>query len=66
MIPSWDIKEYGVEPLLSVDEVCRVSDYVSPHVFLNDSTYHMFSDRQFEANEVDGVHDQLLPRPGSR
>ena len=48
MIPSWDIKEYGVEPLLSVDEVCRVSDYVSPHVFLNDSTYHMFSDRQFE------------------
>ena len=39
MIPSWDIKEYGVEPLLSVDEVCRVSDYVSPHVFLNDSTY---------------------------
>ena len=48
MRPSWDIKEYGVEPILSLDELCSMSDYVSPHVYLSDSTYHMFSDRQFE------------------
>ncbi len=47
LIPSWDIKEYGVEPLHSVNEVCRQSDYVSPHVYLNDDTYHMLSDEQF-------------------
>ena len=46
--PSWDIKEYGVEPVPSVDEVCRRADYLSPHVYLNDATYHMIGERQFQ------------------
>ena len=30
-------------------EVAERSDYVSPHVFLSEGTYHMFSDDFFKA-----------------
>lgn len=38
---SWDMKEYGIEVVGSLDELARRSDYVSPHVFLTDETRHM-------------------------
>src|SRR5262245_47826709 len=31
-VSSWDAKEYGVETVSSVDDVCRQADYVSLHV----------------------------------
>ena len=38
---SWDTKEYGVEIVSTVDELARRSDYISPHVYLTDDTFHM-------------------------
>ncbi len=46
-LASWDAKEYGVELVDSVDEVCRRADYVSPHVYLNEETRHLISRKQF-------------------
>ena len=46
---SWDAKEYGVEVVGTLKEIAERSDYVSPHVFLSDGTYHMFSDEFFSA-----------------
>ncbi len=48
-VSSWDAKEYGVDMVPSLHEVARLSDYVSAHIFLNDETYHMFSDEFFSA-----------------
>jgi D-3-phosphoglycerate dehydrogenase len=44
---SWDAKEYGVEAVDSVDEVCRRADYITVHVYLNDETRHIVGRRQF-------------------
>ena len=46
---SWDAKEYGVEIVPTLKDVAERSDYVSPHVFLDEGTYHMFSDDFFKA-----------------
>lgn len=48
-ISSWDAIEYGVAMVRSLHELARLSDYVSAHIFLNDETYHMFSDDFFTA-----------------
>lgn len=46
-VSSWDAKEYGVEMVDSVDEVCRRADYVSVHVYLNDETRYIIGRKQF-------------------
>jgi D-3-phosphoglycerate dehydrogenase len=48
-IPPWIIKEYGVEQVFDVNELCRRADYVSVVVPLNDETFHMIGEEQFKA-----------------
>ncbi len=48
-VSSWDALEYGVEMVSSLNEIAARSDYVSAHIFLNDATFHMFSDDFFSA-----------------
>jgi D-3-phosphoglycerate dehydrogenase len=38
---SWDVKEYGVEPVANLLDIARRSDYVSLHTYLNAETRHM-------------------------
>lgn len=38
---SWDSKEYGIEIVSTPQEIAERSDYVSPHVYLTDDTFHM-------------------------
>ena len=45
---SWDAKEYGVEMVDTVDELCRRSDYITLHCYLNDETRHIIGRRQFD------------------
>lgn len=47
-VASWDAREYGVEMVGSVDDVCRRADYVSPHVYLNEETRHLIGRKQFD------------------
>jgi D-3-phosphoglycerate dehydrogenase len=46
-VASWDALEYGVEMMDSLEELCRRSDYVSVHVYLNPETRHLISRTQF-------------------
>lgn len=46
-VASWDAKEYGVEMVDSLDALCRRSDYVSVHIYLNEETRHLISHAQF-------------------
>src|SRR5262249_61266263 len=43
-----DVRPWNVE-LVSLDEVCRRSDFVSMHALLNESTRRMFGEAQFRA-----------------
>lgn len=42
------VRTWAVEPV-SLDELCRRSDFVSMHALLNPSTRHLFGERQFRA-----------------
>ena len=45
-VASWDALEHGVEMVDSLDEVCRLSDYLSVHVYLNPETKHLIGRAQ--------------------
>jgi D-3-phosphoglycerate dehydrogenase / 2-oxoglutarate reductase len=47
-VASWDAKEYGVEKVDTVDELCRRSDYVTLHCYLTEETRHIVGRRQFD------------------
>jgi len=47
-VASWDALEYGVEMMDSLEELCRRSDYISVHVYLNAETRHLVSRAQFD------------------
>ncbi len=47
-IASWDFKEYAVEQVATLEDLCRRSDYVTLHVYLNEETRHMFSSKHFD------------------
>ena len=46
-LASWDALEGGVEMAASLDDLCRRSDYLSVHIYLNDETRHLISHAQF-------------------
>jgi D-3-phosphoglycerate dehydrogenase len=46
-VASWDALEYGVEMTDSLEALCRRSDYVSVHVYLNAETRHLIGRAQF-------------------
>ena len=46
-VASWDSKEYGIEIVPTLEEVCRRADYLTLHVYLNDETRHMIGKNQF-------------------
>lgn len=46
-IPPWTIQEYGVEQVFDINELCRRADYVVVVVPLNDETFHMIGEEQF-------------------
>jgi D-3-phosphoglycerate dehydrogenase len=46
-VASWDALEYGVEMTDSLETLCRRSDYISVHVYLNKETRHLVSRAQF-------------------
>lgn len=48
-VASWDALEHGVEMVRSLDEVCRRSDYLSVHIYLNDETRHLIGREQIAA-----------------
>jgi D-3-phosphoglycerate dehydrogenase len=45
-VASWDALEYGVEIVHSLDEVCRRSDYLSVHVYLDSETKYLIGRAQ--------------------
>lgn len=47
-VSSWDAKEYGVETVATPQDIARQSDYVSPHTYLSDKTFHMINDEFFD------------------
>jgi D-3-phosphoglycerate dehydrogenase len=47
-VAAWDAKEYGVEQVATVDELCRRADYVTLHCYLADGTRHIIGRRQFD------------------
>lgn len=46
-VASWDALEHGVEMAPSLEDVCRRSDYLSVHIYLNEETRHLISRPQF-------------------
>ncbi len=46
-IASWDFKEYGVEQVATLDELCKRSDYLTLHIYLNAETRNMFNKHHF-------------------
>ncbi len=48
-VASWDALEHGVEMVDSLDTLCRRSDYVSVHVYLNPETRHLISRKELAA-----------------
>ena len=47
MVSSWDFKEYGFEIASSINDLCKKSDYVTLHCFLNSATEKLMSAEQF-------------------
>ena len=47
-LSSADVRPWNVE-LVSLDELCHRSDFVSMHALLNESTHRMFGEAQFRA-----------------
>ena len=46
-LASWDALESGVEMMDSLEDLCRRSDYLSVHVYLNAETRYLISRAQF-------------------
>jgi D-3-phosphoglycerate dehydrogenase len=46
-VASWDALECGVQMTASLDELCRRSDYLTVHVYLNEETRHLIGRAQF-------------------
>ena len=46
-VASWDALEHGVEMTDSLENLCRRSDYISVHIYLNKETRHLISHPQF-------------------
>jgi D-3-phosphoglycerate dehydrogenase len=46
-VASWDALEYGVEMTDSLEALCKRSDYLSVHIYLNAETHHLISRAQF-------------------
>ncbi len=46
-VASWDALEHGVEMMESLEALCRISDYISVHVYLNPETHYLISGAQF-------------------
>jgi D-3-phosphoglycerate dehydrogenase len=46
-VASWDALEYGVEMMDSLEALCRRSDYISVHVYLNPETRYLIGRAQF-------------------
>lgn len=46
-VASWDALEYGVAMTASLEELCRRSDYISIHTYLDNGTHHLISRDQF-------------------
>jgi D-3-phosphoglycerate dehydrogenase len=47
-VSSWDFKEYGIEFVSSINELCQRSDYVSLHCPLLESTRKIMGAEQFK------------------
>ena len=47
-VSSWDFKEYGIEFVSSINELCKKSDYISLHCPLLESTRKIMSTEQFK------------------
>ena len=47
-VSSWDFKEYGIEFVSSINELCKRSDYVSLHCPLLESTTKIMGAEQFK------------------
>ena len=48
-ISSWDAKEYDITMYDDLYKLANDSDYVSPHVYLNNETKHMIDKKFFDA-----------------
>lgn len=46
-VASWDALEHGVEMVASLEDVCRRSDYLSVHIYLNEETRHLITRPHF-------------------
>ena len=46
-VASWDALEHGVEMAASLEDLCRRSDYISVHIYLNSETKHLIGPAQF-------------------
>ncbi|MBA31007.1 MAG: hydroxyacid dehydrogenase [Chloroflexi bacterium] len=53
-ISSWDAKEYGIEIYDNLYKLANDSDYVSPHVYLNNETKHMINKKFFDSMKNTG------------
>lgn len=47
-IAPWIIKEYGVEQVFDINDLCERSDYIVIVVPLNAETFHMIGEEQFD------------------
>src|SRR5438552_13704976 len=48
-VAELEMTAVGVEPVTSLIELCRRSDFLSMHAPLNNETHHMMSEKQFKA-----------------
>lgn len=48
-VASWDALECGVEMVDTLQALCRRSDYVSVHVYLNEETHHLIGRAELAA-----------------
>jgi D-3-phosphoglycerate dehydrogenase len=46
-VASWDALEYGIQMAESLEDLCRRSDYITVHIYLNAETRHLISRPQF-------------------
>src|SRR5439155_21755699 len=47
-LAAGSVKEYGVERVDSVDDLCRRADYIGVHCYLSDETRHIIGRRHFD------------------